>query len=94
MTPVQYFTLQNRMTRLWAETNTVMTLRIMGMTGVVPSRWDENERMVSEKLPAMLRSAEAVQRAVMKGKRVDQIMTAAIAPLSRKVRANRKRLMK
>jgi hypothetical protein len=94
MNPLSILTLQSQFAALMLETQTVMALRIMGMSGAIPSRRGENSRMVAEKGPAMLKSMAAGTKAAMAGKQPDEIMTAAMAPLSRKVRANRKRLMK
>jgi hypothetical protein len=76
------------------ETQTVMALRLMGMSGITPHSPDENLRMVTEKGPALVKSYTEATKAAMQGKRPDQVMNAAMEPLSSKVRANRKRLMK
>ena len=94
MNPLAILTLQTQMTTLMMDTHTVMALRIMGMSGAIPARRGENDRMVAEKAPAMADAFAAWTRAAMAGKAPDEIMTAAMAPLSKKVRANRKRLMK
>lgn len=92
MTPLQILSMQTQMMQLCGDTQTVMTLRVMGMAGILPAEEDENERMVSEKLPALMKSATAAQNAVLNGCSPDQILNAAIAPLSSKVRDNRIRL--
>ncbi len=94
MNPFTFFNLQSQMTELMVNTQTVMTLRLMGMSGAIPARRGENDRMVSEKAPAMVDAYAAGAKAMMAGKTPDQIMSAAMAPLSKKVRANRRRLMK
>ncbi len=94
MNPLSMLALHASMTTLMIETQTVMALRLLGMAGAIPARRGENNRMVSEKGPAMAKSYAAASAAVMAGQRPDQILTAAIAPLNRKVHANRKRLMK
>lgn len=88
------FSLQAKAATLMLETQTVMALRILGLTGALPARQDEHVVMFTEKAPALARSFAAGNRAMMSGKRPDQIMVAAMTPLSRKVRANRKRLLK
>ncbi|MGC1497170.1 MAG: antifreeze protein [Sulfitobacter sp.] len=85
--------LQNQMTSLMLDTQTVMTLRLMGVSGAIPARRGEND-MVAEKAPAMVDAFTAGAKAAMAGNTPDQIMSAAIKPLSQKVRANRKRLTK
>ncbi|GFE64015.1 antifreeze protein [Litoreibacter roseus] len=79
---------------LVAETQAVMTLRMMGMAGVWSVTPSENSRMVSEKLPAFAKSATAAGTAIMTGKRPDQVMSAAVKPLRSKTRANSRRLAK
>ena len=94
MNPLAFFSLQTQVTELMVDTQTVMTLRLMGMSGAIPARHGENDRMVAEKGPAMADAYAAGAKAMMAGSTPDQVMSAAMAPLSKKVRANRKRLMK
>ena len=94
MNPLTMMQLSTDMARLMMETQTVMTLRIMGMAGALPQSRGENERMVNEKGPAMVKAYQAATVAALAGKRPDQILTAAMKPVSRKVRANRRRLTK
>ena len=94
MTPFALFALQSRFVSLAVETQIVMSLRLLAMAGAIPARPGENARMVSEKSPAFARAAQAGTRAAMLGKSPDQILQATLAPLSRKVSANRRRLMK
>ena len=85
--------LQAKTTSLILETQAVVALRLMGMTGVLPSRQDENLVMWAEKAPVLARSFSAGNTAFLLGKRPDEVASAAMAPLATKVRANRKRLM-
>ncbi|SFD50459.1 hypothetical protein SAMN04488523_101177 [Sulfitobacter brevis] len=94
MNPQDMIRLSLQMSTLMVNTQTVMALRLMGMAGMVPALKGENNRMVSEKGPAMLKAYNAGAAAAMSGKRPDQIMIAAMDPLSKKVSANRKRLLK
>jgi len=94
MNPLSLLSLHSQIAALMLETQTVMALRIMGMSGTIPAQRGENARMVTEKGPALIKAYAAGAKAVMAGKQPDQIFSAAMAPLSRKVRANRKRLMK
>lgn len=94
MFPNDLFSLQLKMTTLMVETQTVMALRLMGMSGAIPAKHGENERMVDEKGPAMAKAFAAGTKAMMQGKRPDQIMSAAMGPVSKRVTSNRKRLMK
>lgn len=94
MNPFAYFTLQTQAARLMFDTQTVMALRLMGMSGAIPAQADENYVMLTEKGPAMLKALAAGNEALMAGKSPDMVMSAVIRPLARKVSANRKRLMK
>ncbi|MDF3384381.1 MULTISPECIES: antifreeze protein [Sulfitobacter] len=94
MTPFALFALQSQIAALAVETQIVMSLRLLGMAGALPARPGESNRMVAEKGPAMVKAFTAGTQAMMLGKRPDQIMDASLAPLARKVRQNRKRLMK
>ena len=80
--------------RLMAETQMVMTLRIVGMAGVWPVAPGENNRMVFEKAPAFARAQLAMTRAAMRGARPDQIVAAGLKPLGRRTGANSRRLLK
>lgn len=93
MSPFGLFKLSTNMTTLALETQTVIALRMMGMSGLTPQSPDETLRMVAEKGPAMVNSYIEATQATLAGKRPDQIMDAAIKPLRQEVRANRKRLM-
>lgn len=86
------FSLQLRLTKMMMETQSVMALRIMGMSGVIPFHHGENARMVHEKGPAMAAAFTAATKAVWAGARPDEIFSAALAPVSDQVSANRKRL--
>jgi hypothetical protein len=77
---------------LWVETAMVMNMRMLGMAGLWAVRPDENLRMMAEKPPAFSDAAIAGASALWAGKRPDQIAVAAMAPLTRKARANRRRL--
>ncbi len=94
MNPLKLMALNSQFTSLMLDTQAVMTLRMMGMAGALPHAKTENARMVDEKGPAMTQAFQAATKAAMAGKSPDQIMTAAMAPVSKKVRANRKRLTK
>ena len=86
--------LSSKAWRLWAETSMVVSMRMLGMAGMWSVRPDEHLRMVTEKGPAFSDAALAGAAAAMAGKRPDQIASATMAPLTRKARANRRRLTK
>ncbi len=94
MSPYAFIDLQLKWTSLLIEAQTVIALRTLAMTGVIPARPGENLRMVAEKGPAMGRAVVNATEAMMRGHSPDEIMTAAMAPIGRKVRSNRKRLTK
>ena len=94
MNPLALLSLQSQLTELMLNTHTVMTLRLLGMSGAIPAPHGENDRMLAEKAPAMAKAYAAGTKAAMSGSTLDQIMSATMAPLSQKVRANRMRLMK
>jgi hypothetical protein len=50
--------------------------------------------MVAEKVPAFVEAMTASSIAAMSGKAPDKVMQAAITPLTREARSNRKRLAK
>lgn len=92
MSPQSLFALQLKFGTLMMETQTVMTLRMLAMAGIIPARPGENARMVNEKGPAMIKAYAAATDAIMKGQRPEQIMNAAMTPVSQRVHSNRKRL--
>ena len=78
---------------LW-EAQSVMTLRVLGMSGLWAVAPGENDRMLSEKAPAWTEGTMSALTAAMSGKRPEQVIDAAIKPLRRKTRANMRRLTK
>ena len=94
MNPFAMMNLNMQMTSMMCEAQTVMGLRIMGMSGAIATPKGENDRMMNEKPAAMIDAFAAGTKAALAGKAPEEIMSAAIKPLSSKVTANRKRLMK
>ena len=90
--PLAYWTLGVRTAQMMFEAQSVVTFRLLGMAGGWPVSPTENTRMVIEKGPAFFRAYGAAATAAAKGKRIDQIAEAALKPISRKTRANAKRL--
>jgi hypothetical protein len=80
--------------RVMAEAQVVMTLRVMGMWGVLPASRGENRRMVVEKAPAFAQGAVAAGTALMAGRAPEAVVVAAVRPVRRRVAANAKRLSK
>ncbi len=88
-------------TRLWAqvaqiaiESQMVIGLRLAGMMGILPQQSNESHRMVQEKLDAAQEAGNLMFRAVTRGASVDQVMSAALRPYSRRTKANARRLTK
>jgi len=77
---------------LLAEAQMVVALRLAGMAGVWPVGMDEAHRMVSEKGPALMGAATDAHSAALAGQRLDEIVIAAITPLTGAARDNRVRL--
>lgn len=74
------------------EAQTVIALRLAGLAGLWPVRRSEGLRMWTEKPGAFFEAGGAAARALMAGKRPDQVAEAALRPLRHKVRANSRRL--
>lgn len=90
--PFDYWKLGFSSLQMFAEAQTVIALRLMGMQGFWPVATSETARMVEEKLPAFIRSGSAATEAAIRGKRPDQIAQAALRPIRARTRANAKRL--
>ena len=78
--------------QLFAEAQMVVSMRLAGMFGLWPVGTDETHRMMSEKGPALMGAARDAQTAALAGQRLDEIMIAAITPLTGTTRDNRVRL--
>ena len=74
------------------EAQAVVGMRLLGMAGAWPVARTENRKMLSEKPAAFSRAATAAARKAASGGRPDQVLLAAVKPLTRTARANRKRL--
>lgn len=79
---------------LSAETHAVMTMRMLGMSGLWRVDADENSRMVLEKPISFAAATSAAVAAASAGKRPDEVMVAAMDPLRDKTSANARRLGK
>ena len=78
--------------QLFAEAQIVVTMRLAGMVGLWPVKADESHRMIAEKGPALMGAASDAQTAALAGQRLDEILLAAITPLTGAARDNRLRL--
>ena len=77
---------------MMVEANAIIAMRVLGMGGLWSVTPGERERMVSEKLRAVTRSAQATQRALWQGAGPEAVAAAALAPFRRTTRANMRRL--
>ncbi len=90
--PFEFWASGVQLAMLAAETQTVVGLRLLGMSGMWAVAPTENARMIAEKGPAFAASATAAMRAAARGESADGIMSAAIRPLRRKTKSNARRL--
>lgn len=93
-TPFDFYRPGLLMGQMMLESQIVISLRLMGMAGVLPAARGENARMVSEKTAAMQEAGLAASRAMLTGAAMPAIALAAMTPLRRRTKANVRRLMK
>jgi hypothetical protein len=92
------FALQNFMSswfeavRFAADTQRVMTLRMMRLAGGGPLATTEATRMISEKMAAFAEAQGAAAASLMTGGSLEAAAGKAYAPYRRAVRANKRRL--
>lgn len=79
---------------LMVESQAVVALRLLGLTGFWAVTPSETSVMISEKGPTLAKAASAATRAMASGKRPDQVLDAAVRPLRSRTRANVRRLSK
>ncbi len=91
-TPFELWRLSMRSSRMMAEAQAVIGMRMMGMIGLWPVKPDECTKMLSEKLDAAFEAQGAVLRAAMKGGSGIDMVEAALRPVRRRTRANAARL--
>lgn len=92
VTPYDLFRTGSEIALMAVEAQSVIALRLMGLSGLWSVTPRESLRMVSEKGPAFRDASMAAVAAAMGGKRPDEIVDAAVKPLRRKTRANVRRL--
>lgn len=92
--PMDYWANALQVGYVVAETQVVVTLRLLGMAGVWSVTPAEDSRMISEKVYALTKAATDVSRVVMRGGAPNEIAAAAIRPIRQKTRANARRLGK
>ena len=74
------------------EAQAVVTLRTLGMMGVLTPHPMENQRMVTEKSAAFAESAQAAALAAISGKQPHEVAAAALKPIRERTSANVARL--
>ncbi|MCU0898968.1 MAG: antifreeze protein [Cypionkella sp.] len=74
------------------QANSVIAMRMMGMAGAWRVSPQENNRMVSEKMRAGMKSGLAAQAVALSGGSMTEIAEAALAPVKRATAANARRL--
>ena len=77
---------------LWSASQAVVTMRLLPFAGIAPWNPGEAARMFAEKAPAMAESGLRAQKVALAGGRPDEVMLAALGPLTRTARGNRSRL--
>jgi hypothetical protein len=92
--PFDFYRPTLMMGQMMFESQIVISLRLMGMAGMLPAAQGENARMVSEKTSALQEAGLAASRAFLTGAAMPAIALAAITPVRRRTRANVRRLMK
>jgi hypothetical protein len=90
--PMTMLHLSMQTTRMMAEAQMVIAMRLAGMAGGWRVTPDENTRMVQEKSTAMVQSAMAAGRAIAAGASPERVALAALKPVRAKTRANVARL--
>ena len=91
-TPLEYWGNAVQFGSMMAEAQSVIAMRMLGIAGLWSVAPDENKLMVSEKVSAISKGLTDASRAIMEGKRLDEIAAAAIKPIRQTTRANHKRL--
>ena len=94
MTPFDFMAPMLEASRIMAESQMVIGMRLAGMAGLWPMAPSETNRMMSEKLSAGLDSAHAALRSGMAGGSISDVAMAAMKPVRAKTRANAKRLQR
>jgi hypothetical protein len=94
MTPFDFMAPMLEASRIMAESQMVIGMRLAGLAGLWPMAQSETNRMMSEKLSAGLDSAHAALRTGMAGGNISDVAMAAMKPVRAKTRANAKRLQR
>lgn len=78
--------------KIMADAQVVIGLRVAGMAGFWPMGQAETDRMVAEKMSAGLDAAGAAMRSAMAGGSLPDVALAAMRPVRSKTKSNVRRL--
>lgn len=81
------------MARLMDDTQWVLTMRMLGLSGAWSMPQGESHAMFQEKIPAFTEAALSGMFAAMSGSSPDKVVRETLAPISSKASANRDRLV-
>lgn len=90
--PLQSWQTSVQVATMLGEAQVVIAYRVLGQMGLWSTGPGETARMIREKPAAFVQAAAAAMAAAQAGKRPDQIVAAAVAPLGRRTRSNMRRL--
>lgn len=78
--------------RLANDTQWVLTMRMLGMSGAWSMPREEHQTMIQEKLPAFTEAAFSGAFSAMSGDNLNHVVLKTLEPISSKASANRERL--
>jgi hypothetical protein len=78
--------------RIAIDSQRVISIRLLGIAGVLPAKPGENDRMLREKWLALMQASMGAALAMQRGAAPVAIALAATAPVARATRANSRRL--
>lgn len=79
--------------QLATDTQWVLTMRLMGLSGAWSLPDGESQAMIGEKIPAFTEAALSGTFAMMSGGSPDRVFRETLEPISSKASANRERLV-
>ncbi len=94
MTPMDFMAPALEASRILAESQMVIGMRLAGMAGLWPMARSETERMLAEKLSAGLAATQAALQTGMAGGSLSDVAMAAMRPVRAQTRANAMRLQR
>ncbi|WP_424984708.1 hypothetical protein [Microbulbifer sp. S227A] len=79
--------------KLMADTQWVLTMRLLGLSGAWSLPEGESQAMIGEKYPAFIEAFLSGTFAMMSGDSPDRVFRETLEPISSKASANRERLI-